>query len=41
MMEKWVQGVWLGKRFTTGENVVGLDNGKVVRTTVAGRQLEI
>ena len=32
MMERWVQGVWLGKRFTTDEHVIGLENGKVVRT---------
>ena len=32
MMERWLPGVWLGKRFTTDEHVVGLENGKVVRT---------
>ena len=32
MLEGWVQGVWLGKRFTTDEHVIGLENGKVVRT---------
>ena len=32
MAERWVQGVWLGKRFTTDEHVIGLENGKVVRT---------
>ena len=32
MMERWVQGVWLGKRFTTDEHIIGLENGKVVRT---------
>ena len=32
MMERWVQGVWLGKRFTTDEHVIPLENGKVVRT---------
>ena len=32
MMERRVQGVWLGKRFTTDEHVMGLENGKVVRT---------
>ena len=32
MMERWVPGVWLGKRFTTDEHVIGLENGKVVRT---------
>ena len=32
MMERWVRGVWLGKRFTTDEHVSGLENGKVVRT---------
>ena len=32
MMERWVQGVWLGKRFTTDEHVIGLEDGKVVRT---------
>ena len=32
MLERWVQGVWLGKRFTTDEHVIGLENGKVVRT---------
>ena len=32
MMERWVQGVWLGKRFTTDEHMIGLENGKVVRT---------
>ena len=31
MMERWVQGVWLVKRFTTDEHI-GLENGKVVRT---------
>ena len=32
MMERWLPGIWLGKRFTTDEHVVGLENGKVVRT---------
>ena len=32
MMEWWVLGVWLGKRFTTDEHVIGLENGEVVRT---------
>ena len=32
MLERWVQGVWHGKRFTTDERVIGLENGKVVRT---------
>ena len=32
MLEKWVQGVWLGKRFTTNEHVISLENGKVDRT---------
>ena len=32
MMERWVQGVWLGKRLTTDEHIFGLENGKVVRT---------
>ena len=32
MLERWVQGVWLGKRFTTDEHVIGHENGKVVRT---------
>ena len=32
MLERWVQGVWLGKRFTTDEHVIGLENGKVVMT---------
>ena len=27
-----MQGVWLGKRFTTDECIIGLENGKVVRT---------
>ena len=31
MVERWVQGVWLVKRFTTHEHI-GLENGKVVRT---------
>ena len=31
MLERWVQWVWLGKRFTTDEDVIGLENGKVVR----------
>ena len=32
MMERWVQGAWLGKWFTTDEHIIGLENGKVVRT---------
>ena len=32
MMNRCVQGVWLGKRFTTDDHVIGLANGKVVRT---------
>ena len=32
MLERWVQGVWLGKRFTTDEHVIGLENEKVERT---------
>ena len=32
MIERWLPGIWLGKRFTTDEHVVGLENGKVVRT---------
>ena len=32
MLERWVQGVWLGKRFTTDEHVIGLENGNVLRT---------
>ena len=32
MLERGVQGMWLGKRFTTDERVIGLENGKVVRT---------
>ena len=32
MTERWIPGVWLGKRSSTDEHVVGLDNGKVVRT---------
>ena len=27
-----MQGVWLGKGFTTDEHIIGLENGKVVRT---------
>ena len=41
MLERWVQGVWLGKRFTTDEHVIGLENGKVVRTrSVRPKSLE-
>ena len=29
MLERWVRGVWFGKRFTTDEHVIGLENGKV------------
>ena len=32
MTQRWMPGVWLGKRFTTDEHVIGMDNGKVVRT---------
>ena len=32
MMGRWVQEVWLGERFTTDEHVIGLENGKMVRT---------
>ena len=32
MLERWVRGVWLGKRFPTDEHVIGLQNGKVGRT---------
>ena len=32
MLERCVQGVLLGKRFTTNEHVIRLENGKVVRT---------
>ena len=32
MKERWVRGVWLGKRFTIDEHIIGLENGKVVRT---------
>ena len=32
MLERWVQDVWLGKRFSTDEHVIGLESGKVVRT---------
>eukprot|EP00974_Lingulodinium_polyedra_P019265 1860480-Lingulodinium_polyedra.AAC.1 len=32
MAPRWVPGVWLGKRFTTDEHVIGLEDGKVVRT---------
>ena len=41
MMERWVQGVWLGKRFTIDEHIIGLENGKMVRTrTVRPKTLE-
>ena len=41
MLERWVQGVWLGKSFTTDEHVIGLENGKVVRTrNVRSKSLE-
>ena len=29
--ERWLQGTWLGKRFTTDENIISLSDGKVVR----------
>ena len=32
MLERWVQRVWLGKRFTTDEHVIGLESGRGVRT---------
>ena len=32
MLERWMQGVLLGKRLTSEEHVIGLENGKVVRT---------
>ena len=32
MMEWWVQGVWPRKRFINDQHVIGLENGKVVRT---------
>ena len=32
MVPRWVPGTWLGKRFTTDEHVISLDDGKVVRT---------
>ena len=32
MQERWIPGVWLGKRSSTDEHGVGLENGKVVRT---------
>ena len=36
-----MQGVWLGKRLTTDEHVIGLDSGKVVtRRNVRPKSLE-
>ena len=32
MTERWLLGTWLGKRFTTDEHVIALEDGKVVRT---------
>ena len=31
MSERWIPGMWLGKRWTSDEHVVGLSGGKVVR----------
>jgi len=28
---RWMPGVWLGKRFTSEEHILGLENGRVVR----------
>ena len=33
MLERWVQGFWFGKRFTTDEHIIGAENDKVVRTS--------
>ena len=32
MTPRWVEGVWLGKRFTSEEHIVSLASGKVVRS---------
>ena len=29
---RWLEGVWLGSRFETREHIVGMDDGRVVRT---------
>ena len=31
MQERWVTGVWLGKRWSSDEHIISLPNGKVVR----------
>ena len=31
MKERWVPGVWLGKRWSSHEHIIGLRSGKVVR----------
>ena len=36
MLERWMQAVWLGKRFTTDEHKIGLENGQVVRSRPVG-----
>ena len=32
MTPRWVDGIWLGKRFTSDEHIVSLPDGRVVRT---------
>ena len=32
MAPRWGSGIWLGKRFSTDEHVIGLEDGRVIRT---------
>ena len=32
MAPRWLPGTWIGKRFSSEEHIIGMDNGKVVRT---------
>ena len=40
MAERWLEGVWLGKKFNSDEHVVGMRGGSLCKTRSVRRKLE-
>ena len=40
MKERWISGVWLGKKWSSDEHIISVDSGKIVRVRDARPEVD-
>ena len=40
MKERWISGVWLGKKWSSDEHIISVDSGKIVRVRNARPEVD-